>query len=79
MKKELIEYYCDVCHKKVPYPFSLEKCVIPYKEKHGFGSYSIELVDVEMCESCLQKFYLSIDNHFAQISYGSNGVIVKKR
>ena len=70
MKKEITEYYCDVCGKKVDRFDDLEQIKIPIRQiKHSFSSSSENkiLKSLELCPECMNALYEGIQTHFADI------------
>lgn len=70
MKKEITEYYCDVCGKKLDKPDLLKEIKIPIKRT----MYSIdtfkEIKDIrsfELCPECINALYEVIKKYFADI------------
>lgn len=70
MKKEITEYYCDVCGKKVDRSNDLELIKIPIRQiKYSFSSSSNSKIlhSFEICPECMNALYEVIQEHFADI------------
>ena len=71
MKKEVIEYYCDVCGKKVASEKHLETCVVPSKNYDCEGkSWTRGTCKADLCSECAEAFFKATMNHFAEINNG---------
>lgn len=70
MKKEITEYYCDICGKKMDRPDFLKEIKIPIKHIKYYVTTLKETKDIkslEICPECMNALYEAIQEHVADI------------
>lgn len=70
MQKEIVEYYCDVCGKKMDWSTDLKEIKIPVSHtEYGFLSTKNSRVvhSLEICPECMYALYKVIQKYFADI------------
>lgn len=69
MKKQITEYYCDVCGKKVDKLDDLKKRHIPVMTYNSDGTmWSNNEIELDLCEECREELLDICINQFAKIT-----------